>query len=181
VTTLRRAGEAKPPDTKKTKRTGKTAMQHALNVALDLWPESPMLFAQKRIVRIPDRKRPGQWTLIALPEDLWSAFDMLVLTIPDPWLLQVTTHIEGGKSGNVTARKRKIEKNFLSKYPFPGARPHVEVWSWVARKYFYTWAWKWDAGIWGPRDVLHDPTMVGKGPSLAATQLLLDGDQDEPL
>jgi len=105
---------------------------------------------------------------ISHPEDLWSAFDIFVLVLPDPYCIQVTTYTEG--SGTPSDRKRKVEKNFVEKYPFDGHDPHVEVWAWLARKHFYTWAWNWERSEWGPREILEDPTV---GRSAAETRDLV--------
>jgi len=151
-------------------RTGKVAMDHARNVVAAHWPRIPVLEAQKSVTWIPDPRLPGGRRPISRREDLFAAFDILVLSLPTIWCVQVTTQTE--KSQTATARKRKIEKNFINAYDWPepyaptvlvpDPLPHIEVWSWVARKYFYTWTWGWSSREWGPRAELVDPTMGRK-------------------
>jgi len=141
-------------------RSGKVAMDHARNIVNDFWPSTPKLEAQKSVVWIPDPKLPGGRRPLSRREDLWGCIDILVLTLPDPWLIQVTSQTKNSQSA--TARKRKIEALFLSPHTFEEHRPHIEVWSWVARKYFYTWSWSWETCQWGQRAELVDPTMGRK-------------------
>jgi len=144
------------PVVAKKQKSGAVAMGHAMNVVAELWPTSPVLKAMKKIAWIPDGK--GGRRPISHPEDLWEAFDIFVLVLPDPYCIQVTTFGTGAPSD----RKRKIEKNFIEKYEFGSGRPHCELWAWVSRKGFYTWAWDWHEMKWGPREELKDPTMGRK-------------------
>jgi len=155
-----------PPRKKKKPGTGSTAMKHARAVVAERWPGLPTLEAQKSVIWIPDKKDTERRMPISRREDLFAAFDILVPAHPLQ-LIQVTTQQERGQT--VTARKRKIEENFLAPYREAVAAAHIDcfppelsVWSWVARAHFFAWSWCWKTRMWGTRYCISSPALSRK-------------------
>jgi len=155
--------------TSKKAGTGETAMKHARALVAELYPEVPVLEAQKSVTWIPDGK--GGRRPISRREDLFGVFDILVLHYKVQ-LIQVTTEQSRGQT--VTARKRKIESEFLvgTTYRF-AARWDVWILSWVARKHFYAWRYDWNEIKWGERQIILSPLM-------SATRAQLQGPARKP-
>lgn len=145
--------------TSKKPGTGETAMKHARALVADLFPGAPTLEAQKSVIWIPDGK--GGRRPISRREDIFGVFDILVLH-EHVNLIQVTT--EQSRSQTATARKRKIEDNFIHN-AYPGDVHGWDIWvlSWVARKHFYGWRWSWIEMKWGERKIIPSPLISSSG------------------
>ncbi len=129
------------------KNPGATPKKHALAVLKSRGGN--LHLAGKRIIRIPNDKRPGEFRIITGAEDLHTCFDAELIDGRNEILLVQWTSIKG-----IAARKTKIRERFIETLlTGPGCaksvydlraldvRLHLEVWGWVKGKHFRCWRW----------------------------------------
>jgi len=150
--------------------SGATAMKHARAVCDRRWRGVPRLEAAKTIVWIPDKRGPcgacgRNLQPMSRKEDLFGCFDLMILT-GLLLLIQVTTELRDDADGGwtVTARKKKIEELYIERFFASGAAlvteyPRIEIWSWVARKHFRLFSWRWDNRSWRELSPLPSPLL----------------------
>jgi hypothetical protein len=144
------------------KRTSRKLAEENADKLIELmWPKAPVARAGKRIQWIYDRKRGDRFP-IQLAEDLFGVFDRIVVSSTGLIAVQATVHEVGGSSG-VSARRRKIERDFITPLRLSmgesgdhrdyladrfGAWLKIEVWGWEPRYAMHVWAWSWALADW---------------------------------
>lgn len=130
-------------------------------------PGAGTLEASKKILRFPDKKKPGEWVNHTAREDIWGVFDILAFPIDGLVECIQVTSIVDGSLGPVKARLSKVGTWIRDTFPNGGAPAWVDeiyVIGWVSRKHFQIWRWSWDragAHHWGRWDEL-EPEPVRK-------------------